>query len=155
LFETDAYFDMCCPARLKSTGYHTLAVHGFTPGMFCRGEWYQRFGFEESVFLPNLKRDATTMCGSSFPGICDADVVQWIGDRMLAHRDGRPDFVHWVTLNSHLPVPQLGENLPLQQCAAAGIDREQSLCIWFMLVLRVHQSVASLALRPGLRPPFL
>ena len=149
---TDAYFDMCWPARLKSAGYHTLAVHGFTPGMFRRGEWYQRFGFEDSAFLPDLKRDGAAVCGGSFPGICDADVAQWIGDRLLTHRDGRPDFVHWVTLNSHLPVPRLSENMPLQPCAVVGIDRQESLCSWFMLVLRVHQSVARLALRPGLRP---
>jgi hypothetical protein len=152
LFETDVYFDLCWPARLKSSGYHTLAVHGFTPGMFRRGEWYQRFGFEDSAFLPDLKRDGAAMCDGSFPGICDEDVAQWIGDWLLAHSDGRPDFVHWVTLNSHLPVPQVGKNLSLQQCAAVGIDRQQSLCSWFMLVFHVHQSVASLALRPGLRP---
>jgi phosphoglycerol transferase MdoB-like AlkP superfamily enzyme len=86
------------------------------------------------------------------PGICDADVARWICDRLLTHRDERPDFVHWVTLNSHLPVPPRDDNLPLQQCTVVGIDQEQSLGSWFTLVQRVHGSVARLALRPGLRP---
>jgi phosphoglycerol transferase MdoB-like AlkP superfamily enzyme len=148
----DAYFAGCWPARLKSAGYRTLAVHGYAPGMFRRWEWYQRFGFEDRAFLPDLRQDEAAMCYGAFPGICDADAAQWIAGRLLTHRDGRPDFVHWVTLNSHLPVPLLGNNYPLQQCAAVGIDRQRSLCNWFALVLRVHESVASLALRPGLRP---
>ena len=92
------------------------------------------------------------MCYGAFSGICDGDVAQWIAGRLLTHRDERPDFVHWVTLNSHLPVPDVGGNFSLQQCAAVGIDREEHLCSWFLLVLRVHESVANLALRPGLRP---
>lgn len=148
----DAYFAGCWPARLKSAGYHTLAVHGFSPSMFHRWEWYRRFGFENSTFLPDLKQDGAAMCYGAFSGICDGDVAQWIAGRLLTHRDERPDFVHWVTLNSHLPVPDVGGNFSLQQCAAVGIDREEHLCSWFLLVLRVHESVANLALRPGLRP---
>jgi phosphoglycerol transferase MdoB-like AlkP superfamily enzyme len=120
--------------------------------MFQRQQWYKRFGFENSVFLMELKQAGAAMCGGFLPGICDADVARWIGDRLLTHRDERPDFVHWVTLNSHLPVPALDDNSLLQQCAVLGIDQEQSLCSWFTLVHRVHESVASLAVRPGLRP---
>jgi hypothetical protein len=152
LKDPDAYYAACWPARLKSDGYHTLSVHGFTGGMFQRQQWYKRFGFENSVFLMELKQAGATMCGGPYPGICDADVARWIGDRLLTHRDERPDFVHWVTLNSHLPVPALDDNSLLQQCSVLGIDQEQSLCSWFTLVHRVHESVASLAVRPGLRP---
>jgi uncharacterized protein YodC (DUF2158 family) len=148
----DEYFAGCWPARLKSAGYRTLAVHGFSSSMFHRWEWYRRFGFENSAFLPDLMQAGAAMCYGAFSGICDADAAQWISDRLLNHRDGRPDFVHWVTLNSHLPVPDVGGNLSLQQCAEVGIDREKHLCSWFLLVLRVHESVASLALRPELRP---
>jgi len=148
----DAYYARCWPARLKSAGYRTLAVHGYAPGMFRRWEWYARFGFEDSAFLPTLKQDGAALCSGAFLGICDADVAQWIGDRLLTRRDGRSDFVHWITLNSHLPVPHVSGNLSLQQCAAVGIDRQEHLCSWFTLVLRVHESVARLALRPGLRP---
>ena len=152
LYASDAFFAGCWPSRLKSAGYHTIAVHGFAAGLFRRGEWYRRFGFEKSSFLPELRSDAAAICDGAFPGICDADIAQWIGDRLLTQRDGRPDFVHGVTLNSHLPVPRLDDNISLQHCAAVEIDPQQSLCIWFVLVHRVQQSVARLALRPGLRP---
>jgi hypothetical protein len=61
-------------------------------------------------------------------------------------------FIHWVTLNSHLPVPPLADGSSLEDCAAVGIQREPALCSWFMHVLIVHHSVAELATRPGLRP---
>jgi hypothetical protein len=148
----DEYFARCWPARLKGAGYQTFAVHGFASGMFNRWLWYRMFGFDNRTFLPELKQNGAAMCGGAYLGICDANVAHWIGDRLLTHRDERPDFVYWVTLNSHLPVPRQLQNLSLQQCAALGIDQQQSLCTWFTLVLRVQQSVARIALSPGLRP---
>jgi hypothetical protein len=146
------YFAGCWPARLERDGYRTTAVHGFTPTMFRRQEWYRRFGFEESDFLPDLARQGGEMCDGAFPGICDADVARWIAGRLVNPVDQRPAFIHWVTLNSHLPVPRMDTGLPTGECAAVGIEQQQSLCAWFLLVLRVHESVAQVALTPGLRP---
>jgi len=146
------YFAGCWPARLERDGYRTTAVHGFTPTMFRRQEWYRRFGFEESDFLPDLARQGAAMCDGAFPGICDADVARWIAGRLVKPVDLRPAFIHWVTLNSHLPVPRMDTGLPTGECAAVGIEQQQSLCAWFLLVLRVHESVAQVALTPGLRP---
>jgi hypothetical protein len=146
------YFAGCWPARLERDGYRTTAVHGFTPTMFRRQEWYRRFGFEESDFLPDLARQGGEMCDGAFPGICDADVARWIAGRLVNPVDQRPAFIHWVTLNSHLPVPRMDTGLPTGECAAVGIEQQQSLCAWFLLVLRVHESVTQVALTPGLRP---
>ena len=99
-----------------------------------------------------LEHDGAALCDGALPGICDADVAQWIGTRLLATRDQHPMFVHWVTLNSHLPVPSLASKSQSGDCAVIGIDREPSLCSWFTRVLLVHNSVAKLALMPGLRP---
>jgi hypothetical protein len=41
-------------------------------------------------------------CFGAFFGTCDAAIADWIGRRLGKHDD--PYFVHWVTLNSHLPV---------------------------------------------------
>jgi hypothetical protein len=147
------YFAACWPARLAKAGYRTLAVHGFTPTMFHRNAWYQRFGFQERAFLPTLEHDGATICDGAFPGACDADVARWIGGRLLyAHdaptHDDRPLFVHWVTLNSHLPVAPLEDASRAADCVASGVGNDQSLCSWFIHVLRVHSSVAALALRP-------
>jgi hypothetical protein len=146
------YFAGCWPARLERDGYRTTAVHGFTPTMFRREEWYRRFGFEESDFLPELVRQGGAMCDGAFPGICDADVARWIEGRLMRPVDQRPAFIHWVTLNSHLPVPRMDGSLPTEECAAVGIEQQQSLCEWFLLVHRVHDSVARVAMTPGLRP---
>ena len=148
----DSFFTRCWPSLLNRAGYRTLAVHGFTPGMFKRGDWYRRFGFQNSAFMPELLHDGATMCDGAFPGICDADVATWIGNRLQTDRDGKPTFIHWVTLNSHIPVPPLEEILSPKQCAVVGIEQQESLCSWFMRVLRVQESVARLALTPGLRP---
>ena len=149
---SQSFFAACWPARLGNAGYRTLATHGFTPTMFNRKAWYRRFGFQQSAFLPELQRDGAAMCDGAFPGACDADVAHWIGNQLLAPRDASPMFVHWVTLNSHLPITQLAEGSSLEECAAVGIDKEQGLCSWFMHVLIVQHSVAELALKPGLRP---
>jgi hypothetical protein len=146
------YFAGCWPARLEREGYRATAVHGFTPTMFRREEWYRRFGFEESDFLPELARQGAAMCDGAFPGICDADAAQWIGGRLMKPVDQRPAFIHWVTLNSHLPMPRMDLSLAAGRCAAVGIEGQQSLCEWFLLVHRVHDSVARVALTAGLRP---
>ncbi|HWG18407.1 MAG TPA: sulfatase-like hydrolase/transferase [Acidobacteriaceae bacterium] len=159
------YFASCWPARLNRDGYRTVAVHGFTPTMFRREAWYSRFGFRQSVFQPQLLRDGGAMCGGAFPGVCDADVASWIGDRLLQSTAGPPTFVHWVTLNSHLPVPPPADTAARGRCASVGIAGQEGLCSWFNLVLRVHQSIAQLAAnrsRPAIfiivgdhAPPFL
>jgi hypothetical protein len=161
-----ANFTACWPARLDNAGYHTLAVHGFTPTMFGRKDWYRQFGFQESEFLPELERNGASLCDGAFLGACDADVAQWVGTRLLASRDQHAMFVHWVTLNSHLPIAQLESATSLEPCRSVDIDQDRSLCSWFLHVLRVQNSVAKLALAPGLRltvfiivgdhaPPFL
>jgi Sulfatase len=145
-------FVACWPARLEKAGYHTLAVHGFAPGMYTRKDWYQQFGFQQSAFLPELMRDNAALCGGAFPGACDADVAQWVGTRLSAARDQHPMFVHWVTLNSHLPLAPLDNKSDSGDCVTFGIDQERSLCSWFIHVRLVQDSVARLALMPGLRP---
>jgi hypothetical protein len=145
-------YDACWPAVLNRRGYRTLGVHGFAPSMFQRAEWYKEFGFSESAFLPELQRDGAKLCDGVFLGACDSDVASWIGNRLEAEHDGRPMFVHWVTLNSHLPVAAVPGNGARMACNNVGFNPDSSLCAWFNRVLKVQQSVAKLALRPGLSP---
>jgi phosphoglycerol transferase MdoB-like AlkP superfamily enzyme len=137
---------------LNSAGYRTLATHGFTSLMFNRGQWYQRFGFQQTAFLPELQSDGASVCDGAFPGACDADVARWVGDHLAAPRDQSPMFVHWVTLNSHLPISPLADGTVIGDCVTLGIAHERSLCSWFRHVQIVHESVAQLAVRRGLRP---
>ncbi len=142
----------CWPRRLDGEGYSTLAVHGFSSMMFGRRDWYARLGFRETEFLDDLNRTHLAHCQGAFNGMCDEGLADWIGDRLLAAHGPDPTYVHWVTLNTHLPIAPLASGASRQDCAETGIDGETSLCSWLERTLLVHRSVAALANRPGLRP---
>jgi hypothetical protein len=145
-------YQSCWPSQLTSKGYETVAVHGFTPTMYDRDSWYPELGFSERVFLPTLQRAGARICNGAFPGACDTDVARWIGDRLEHDTSNHPTFVHWVTLNSHLPVAEVQGMDADTNCHSAGIEDHGSLCAWFNRVLDVHKSVAALAERPATRP---
>jgi Sulfatase len=142
----------CLPTKMNTMGYHSMAVHGFSARMFDRGEWYDRIGFDEAWFRDRLKGQGLPLCPGPFPGICDAAAAGWIGDQLQRNSDS-PQFVYWVTLNSHLPVPipNLVKSPP--SCSGVSITAEDpAICSWYQLVFNVHRSVSELALRSTTRP---
>lgn len=142
----------CLPERLASLGYHRIAVHGMKGLMFDRLIWYRKLGFQELWFQEELEKQGLPNCASAFMGTCDADVAAWIG-RRLEEDTSRPKLIHWMTLNSHLPVPvpsYLRDGAP---CSAdIGLQPHTALCSWYQLVENVHRSVAQLASGPLGRP---
>jgi hypothetical protein len=142
----------CLPERLASLGYHSIAVHGMSGLMFDRQIWYRRLGFQELWFREELEKQGLPNCASAFLGTCDADVAAWIG-RRLEEDTSRPKLIHWMTLNSHLPVPvpsYLRDGAP---CTTdIGLQPHSALCSWYQLVENVHRSVAQLASGPLGRP---
>ena len=94
----------CLPETMNAMGYHSMAVHGYSARMFDRVDWYGRIGFDETWFRDQLQGQGLPMCPGPFPGTCDADTSVWIGDQLEKNSDS-PQFIYWVTLNSHLPVP--------------------------------------------------
>jgi phosphoglycerol transferase MdoB-like AlkP superfamily enzyme len=142
----------CLPEHMHRKGYHSVALHGYSGRMFKRGEWYSRIGFDESWFRDRLQQQGLPVCPGPFPGICDAAASVWIGD--LLHRDDdSPQFIYWVTLNSHLPVPVPNAVKAPPVCSENAITAESAaVCSWYQLVFNVHRSVAALALRPTKRP---
>jgi phosphoglycerol transferase MdoB-like AlkP superfamily enzyme len=72
---------------------------------------------------------------------------------LLAPDQGKPKFIYWMTLNSHLPV-LINKNLASDDFCHAqpALNSSDALCSWFHLVQTVHQSVAQMALAPGARP---
>lgn len=106
--------DQCLPAQLRRQGYDTTAYHSFTSAFFERATWYPHIGFEKRVFGEGLTAAGLETCGGVFPGACDRDVPHVIAARLKAAE--RPQFVYWLTLNSHLPVPP-GQNLDDDNCA--------------------------------------
>ncbi|MDR3798661.1 MAG: sulfatase-like hydrolase/transferase [Terracidiphilus sp.] len=142
----------CLPDRLAPLGYHRIAVHGMSGLMFDRLIWYRTLGFQELWFQEELKKQGLPNCASAFLGTCDADVAAWIG-RRLEEDTSRPKLIHWMTLNSHLPVPVPSYLPNPAPCTAdIGLQPHSALCSWYQLVENVHRSVAQLASGPLGRP---
>ena len=95
----------CLPNLLKSRGYASIALHAFSGGMFEREQWYPAVGFDKELFGEEILKTTHRSCGAGFRGACDADLAPIIADasREAAHT-GKPRFVYWLTLNTHIPV---------------------------------------------------
>lgn len=120
--------------------------------MFNRSVWYQTIGFQESWFHSQLKRQRLRDCPGAFVGTCDADIAAWIGQRLGA-QSSQSQFIHWMTLNSHLPV-NVPTNLPGGALCSASLalHADTVLCSWYQLIVNVQRSVAEIALKPSGRP---
>lgn len=105
--------DSCLPARLAAKGYATLAMHSFTGSFFKREDWYPNIGFKKREFGQEMQRAGAEKCGGVFPGACDRQIPKQIAAKLKAA--DKPTFLYWLTLNSHLPVPQ-GLNLNADNC---------------------------------------
>ncbi len=110
---TDTADASCLPARLAEAGYETKAYHSFTGTFFDRTEWYPNIGFQQQQFAEDLFARGTRECGGVFPGVCDRDVPALLAEDLKAAE--KPQFVYWLTVNSHLPVPP-GMNLDVDHC---------------------------------------
>lgn len=142
----------CTPDWLVSLGYHSIALHGMDGQMFSRSTWYGRINFQEQWFRDRFRQEGLPDCVGAFVGTCDAAIAEWIGHR-LERRDAHPDFLYWVTLNSHLPLP-IPSALPGgASCSLTPLlSHESTLCSWYQLVLNVHDSVSRLAMTELARP---
>lgn len=145
--------EKCLPAFFHARGYQNLAIHGYVGQMFYRSTWYSKMGFDRMWFGPNLHEMGLPNCRGAFPGICDASIAGWMGSSFLSVDQGKPLFIYWVTLNSHLPVPAHPDLPEDGVCATQPALRSSAaLCSWFRLVRAVHQSVQQVALGATARP---
>jgi Sulfatase len=143
----------CLPAFFHARGYQNYAVHGFLGEMFSRSNWYPGLGFDRSWFGPELHRMGLPNCPGSFPGICDGAIGGWIGRELLSKEEGKPKFIYWVTLNSHLIEPEHPDLPDDGVCTTQpALTKSAALCSWFRLVRAVHQSVELTALATTARP---
>jgi hypothetical protein len=120
----------CIPAILAQRGYETRAYHGFVPNFFDRDRWYPLVGFEHLSFMEDLEHRGASHCPNVFPGACDRDVPALISADIA--QSNRPQFVYWLTLNSHLPVVANRE-LQTEDCRQLGSTLDDS----FPLVCRL------------------
>jgi phosphoglycerol transferase MdoB-like AlkP superfamily enzyme len=120
--------------------------------IFSRSSWYRTLGFQEIWFNDRFSQQGLPDCNGPLVGTCDADIAGWIR-RRLEVKNSDPYFVHWMTLNSHLPV-FVPSGLPdgAACLAALSLSPQSPLCSWYQLVANVHQSVAQLAMGALARP---
>lgn len=105
--------DGCQPAQMARKGYASKAMHSFDGDFFERSQWYPNIGFESTQFAPDLIARGSRPCGGVFPGACDRDVPRLITEELK--KSDTPQFIYWLTVNAHLPVPP-GANLDVDNC---------------------------------------
>jgi|HubBroStandDraft_5_1064220.scaffolds.fasta_scaffold09270_3 hypothetical protein len=134
----------CLPQRLSRKGYQTLAVHGMDGHVFDRRAWYPSIGFKEVLFRSQLRALGLPDCAGPFVGTCDAAIAGLIGTRL--ENSTRPQFIYWMTLNSHLPVPNPPALVSPASCLFSSRLRvNPALCSWFELEENVDRAIAAIA----------
>jgi len=143
----------CMPEYLHARGYRSIAIHGYVGQMYNRNELYPNLGFDRVWFGPDLRKLGLPDCRGAFPGICDTSIAGWIGNSLFNEDPGNPRFIYWVTLNSHLPIPESPDLPDDGVCSTQpALDNSKALCSWFRVVRAVHQAVQQVALSPTARP---
>jgi hypothetical protein len=140
----------CLPSKLRSEGYSTLAIHGFSSGMFERKDWYPEIGFSKAVFGDELLLRLPRRCGNAFRSVCDADLPPLIAKE--AAKMSGPRFIYWLTLNTHIPVSP-GDALANFGCTGARPEfKPRAVCRMVELWYDVFASAAKLAVDPVIAP---
>jgi hypothetical protein len=134
----------CLPAQFAALGYRTVSVHGFSSAFYDRVSWYPRIGFIRSVFQETARARYSRRCGGPFVGPCDVDIADTISDRLASAT--QPNFVYWLTLNSHVPV-KAGEATPRHACATGGPFGDPEVCAMAEIWEDLFAAVTRLALR--------
>lgn len=97
----ETHFSQCIPNQLKQQGYQTVAMHGSGSHMYDRYSWYQKAGFNETIFSENLLN--AKRC-HAFNGVCDSELYQQVSKAFQkAEAANKPIMFYWLTLTSHVP----------------------------------------------------
>lgn len=142
----------CLPEAYRSAGYETHAMHSFDGSFFDRTSWYPKLGFDRIEFESDLLSDGVRPCGGIFPGACDRDVPGLLSARLK--RASKPQFIYWLTLNTHLPViadPKLGTDSCELGDPDWRLDKPQ-LCRMFLLFHQLANAIDRMAMDPDLPP---
>jgi hypothetical protein len=138
----------CLPARMAARGYKTIGMHNFTGAFFDRTAWYPKLGLDTLLFAPDFAQLTRRRCGGPFRGPCDVDVVPVIRDRLSDA--GKPTFLYWMTLSTHVPIAP-HEGTPRLGCDnGGGRIGHVEVCHMTEMWIDLFDRIAKLALeRPG------
>jgi hypothetical protein len=154
----------CLPQFFKKNGYETIAVHGFHRYMFDRSVLYPQMGFQYSMFRKDLlAMDGVHECEGAFIGVCDSDIAPLVSQ--LLDRRNRPQFLYWLTLDTHLPIGT-GNQADFECKSQYGGIEDHTVCAYVAMVKRTLQDIATVAMDPKISttefiivgdhaPPFL
>jgi Sulfatase len=150
--EIKAFDTSCVPAILAQKGYRTTAFHSFTKKFFDRQTWYPLIGFQDMVFGEELKARGVSFCPNVFPGACDREVPALIGKQLA--QGGKPQFIYWLTLNSHLPIVENRE-LGTENCQRLGHGLDEDypmICRLFSIWSNTADALVKVVDRPDFPP---
>ncbi|MEL7444800.1 MAG: sulfatase-like hydrolase/transferase [Pseudomonadota bacterium] len=142
----------CLPGRMRQAGYSTHAYHSFEGPFFDRATWYPGIGFDRTVFAKDMIKAGAEPCGGVFPGACDRDIPEQLARQLKAETG--PQFVYWLTVNSHLPVPTEA-NLKVDRCERVSGELARDfpmICRQFALWQDMEKALAREVLQPGFPP---
>lgn len=83
---------------LKNQGYATTAIHPYNTSMYKRKDVYKVLGFDQ--FLSETSMDFTDKIANN-PYISDAAAYKQVMQQL--DKDSTPQFVHLVTMQTHMP----------------------------------------------------
>ncbi len=127
----------CLPMRLRERGYDTQALHGNGGRFYARYAVYPAMGFRRSWFYDAIVASdptAAPCANTAFTAVCDSKLYS----RALSLFDGKKRFVHVMTLDTHLPVPDRGD----RSCDRATIG-DAALCRYTGLIQKSLSELGS------------
>jgi hypothetical protein len=142
----------CLPAKLARRGYQTTSFHAFYSDFFERDRWYPLIGFQHMIFGGDLMKRGASYCPNVFPGACDKDVPDIIGARLTSA--AKPQFIYWLTLNSHLPIVENRE-LGTENCHRLGRELDTDfpmICRLFSIWESTADALVKVVDRPNFPP---
>ena len=147
-----AFGTECLPARYRQQGYQTSAIHGFTPALFNRDDWYGDIGFSDAMFRDDLMDRGLSHCIGVFAGACDREVPALIAARLKSAT--RPQLVYFLTLNTHLPI-MADEGLRTKECELGGSEWSAlypQVCRLYLMHKHLADEIDRMAMDPDLPP---
>lgn len=102
-------------SMLKEQGYQTTAIHPYDTSMYKRKDVYQVLGFDEFLDQDTMTHREKLQ---NNPYISDGAAYQEILDRL--QEGSQPQFVHLVTMQTHMPYGGKYEDIDYQVTVADG-----------------------------------
>lgn len=94
-------------ATLKKRGYQSTAIHPYNTSMYKRKDVYETFGFDQFLDEQTMEHQEKL---ENNPYISDEAAYQEIYDQL--DKNKKPQFVHLVTMQTHMPYENKYTELP-------------------------------------------